>query len=94
MRRNVAYALVLAASWVAPRAVADEPAKEQVKEAASPPAAPAAKQDEHQGSFTFGSYGRIVAASDAAGRPARDSDVVAHGSRLDSPNYVELELPR
>ncbi len=49
---------------------------------------------EHQGSFTFGSYGRMVAATDARGGPGRDADIVAHGSRLDEGNYVELELRR
>ncbi|MBI4951292.1 MAG: carbohydrate porin [Myxococcales bacterium] len=44
--------------------------------------------------FAFGSYGRVIAASDAAGRPGRDADVVAHGSRLDLDNYAELELRR
>ncbi len=48
----------------------------------------------HRGSFAFGSYGRIIAAGDGSGRPARDSDIVAHGSRLDAANYVELELRR
>ncbi len=46
------------------------------------------------GHFAFGSYGRITAASDADGRPAREADIVARGSRLDLPNYVELELRR
>lgn len=46
------------------------------------------------GSFQFGSYGRVMAASDLRGRPGRDADIVAHGSRLDESNYVELELRR
>jgi maltoporin len=50
--------------------------------------------DEHEGSFGFGSYGRVIAATDGRGRPGRDVDVVAHGSRLDHDNYVELELRR
>jgi hypothetical protein len=44
--------------------------------------------------FTYGSYGRVVAASDFRGRPGRDTDFVAFGSRLDETNYVELELRR
>jgi hypothetical protein len=44
--------------------------------------------------FAFGSYGRMMAASDLKGQPGRDADLVAHGSRLDEGNYVELELRR
>lgn len=50
--------------------------------------------DGHRGTFVFGSYGRVLAATDAAGRPARESDIVAYGSRVDAANYVELELRR
>ncbi len=62
-------------------------------------AKPEAKPEEdqpsaHQGSFSFGSYGRMIAATDARGGPGRDADIVAHGSRLDEGNYVELELRR
>jgi maltoporin len=46
------------------------------------------------GGFEFGSYGRVVAATDLHGQPGHDADVVAHGSRLDEGNYVELELRR
>ncbi len=46
------------------------------------------------GSFHFGSYGRVIAATDARGRPGRNVDIVAYGSRLDHSNYVELELRR
>jgi len=48
----------------------------------------------HVGTFSFGSYGRVIAATDARGGPGRDADIVAHGSRLDESNYVELELRR
>jgi len=61
------------------------------------PAAGAAADPEpepHRGSFSFGSYGRVTAAGDVRGRPGRDADIVAHGSRLDHDNYVELELRR
>jgi maltoporin len=44
--------------------------------------------------FSFGSYGRMIAATDFRGRPGKDADLVAHGSRLDEANYVELELRR
>ncbi len=59
-----------------------------------PTAAEKAPEPEHQGSFSFGSYGRMIAATDARGGPGRDADIVAHGSRLDEGNYVELELRR
>ncbi len=58
-----------------------------VTNAAPPPAPPAS-------AFSFGSYGRIIAATDGRGRAGRDADIVAHGSRLDESNYVELELRR
>lgn len=51
------------------------------------PAAPAS-------GFAFDSYGRMVAASDLHGRAGRDSNIVAHGSRLDESSYVELGLRR
>jgi hypothetical protein len=57
------------------------------------PPLPAAPEDPKSG-FAFGSYGRMIAATDFHGRPGRDADIVAHGSRLDEGNYVELELRR
>jgi hypothetical protein len=64
-----------------------------------PPAAPAtapvlAPPTQLPGGFSFGSYGRVIASSDLRGQPGRDSNIVAHGSRLDEDNYVELELRR
>ncbi|MCY1053673.1 carbohydrate porin [Nannocystis sp. SCPEA4] len=44
--------------------------------------------------FHFGSYGRVIAGGDAAGRAGRNGDIVARGSRLDEANYAELELRR
>ncbi len=44
--------------------------------------------------FHFGSYGRVVGAGDLRGRPARNADLVAHGSRWDESTYAELELRR
>ncbi len=62
---------------------------------------PAAKQapeptvlDKAVSGFSFGSYGRMIAGTDFRGKPGRDTDFVAHGSRLDESNYVELELRR
>jgi maltoporin len=72
-----------------------------VVEAPKPPAAPvqnapavAAPEPEPPSGFAFGTYGRMIAATDGRGRPGRDADIVAHGSRLDESNYVELELRR
>jgi hypothetical protein len=69
------------------------------------PAAPAApaepKADEHapasahEGSFEFGSYGRVWAASDLRGGTGRGTNVVAFGPRIvDEGSYAELELRR
>ncbi|WP_437286843.1 carbohydrate porin [Sorangium sp. So ce406] len=58
--------------------------------AATPPPVAQSRQD----GFSFGSYGRVVAATDLRGRPGRDADIVAHGSRLDESSYVELTLRR
>ncbi len=55
---------------------------------------PAEKAKPHEGSFSFGSYGRVIAATDGTGRPGRNADIVGQGSRLDHSNYVELELRR
>ncbi len=44
--------------------------------------------------FSFGSYGRVVAASDGRGGEGRNADVVAYGSRIDEGTYAELELRR
>ncbi len=56
----------------------------------------AAKKDQPlvDGAFHFGSYGRVVAATDVRGRPGRNVDIVGWGSRFDHSNYVELELRR
>lgn len=59
-----------------------------------PPIVAAPPQKHPESGFAFGSYGRVIAATDLKGRPGRDADVVAHGSRLDESNYVELELRR
>ena len=44
--------------------------------------------------FHFGSYGRVAVGTDARGRPGRDADIVARGSRMDESSYLELELRR
>ena len=44
--------------------------------------------------FSFGSYGRVTAASDLRGGSGRESNIVAYGSRLDLPTYAEMQLER
>ena len=46
------------------------------------------------GRFEFGSYGRVVIASDARGGTGRDANVVAYGDRIDEDSYGEIELRR
>ncbi len=62
------------------------------KAAAEP--APAPKPEYPKSGFSFGSYGRVVVASDGRGGEGRNADVVAHGSRIDESTYAELELRR
>lgn len=54
----------------------------------------AQKPPNYADGFHFGSYGRVVAAGDLRGRPGRDADIVARGSRWDEQTYAELELRR
>lgn len=82
----------------------DPPATAEAPPEATPPAKAEAppKPDPHDPNsppgladgFHFGSYGRVIAAGDAAGRPGRNADIVARGSRLDESNYAEIELRR
>ena len=79
-----------------PEPVVDEDAS---RRAAEPPPPPSGPKDPNQppgfaDGFHFGSYGRVIAGGDATGRPGRDADIVARGSRLDESNYAELELRR
>ncbi len=78
-----------------PKAVVDEPSTP----ASEPPPPADGPKDPNQppgyaDGFHFGSYGRVIAGGDATGRPGRDADIVARGSRLDESNYAELELRR
>lgn len=70
-----------------------DPPKVEPAAVVKPPAPEAPKTTPFSG-FGFGSYGRMIAGSDFKGAPGRNADVVAHGSRLDESNYVELELRR
>lgn len=64
------------------------------KDKAAAAAAVAAEEKPHEGSFQFGSYGRVVAAVNGDGGAGRDADIVARGSRMDEGNYAEAELRR
>ena len=44
--------------------------------------------------FSFGSYGRVVVASDLRGHSGRSANIVAHGTRIDEQTYAELEMHR
>ena len=49
----------------------------------------------HEGHFEFGSYGRVVVASDLRGGTGRGTNVAAFGPRIvDEGDYAELELRR
>ena len=54
-----------------------------------------AEEEEHTGDFYFGSYGRIIAASDLDGRTGRQSNITTWGPRIDeTETYAEIELRR
>lgn len=57
------------------------------------PARPSALQTFLDG-FSFGSYGRVVVASDLRGGVGRQANIVAYGTRIDEDTYVELEMHR
>ena len=42
--------------------------------------------------FSFGSYGRVNLGVDGNGHEGYATNVVSHGSRLEEPNYLELDL--
>jgi hypothetical protein len=46
------------------------------------------------GEFSFGSYGRVIAASDLRGGTGRQANIVSHGTRIDESTYAELQLER
>ncbi len=52
-------------------------------------------QNQHRGGFYFGSYGRVIAASDLQGRAGRQSNATTWGPRVDQADtYAEIELRR
>ena len=83
-----------------PTDAAPEPTRSESEvKKSEPPPPPGGPKDPNQppgyaDGFHFGSYGRIVAGGDAAGRAGRNADIIARGSRLDESNYAEIELRR
>ncbi|MCH9685118.1 MAG: carbohydrate porin [Deltaproteobacteria bacterium] len=81
-----------------PPPVIVQPADEDDDEPPTAPSAPADVQynraPDYADGFHFGSYGRVAIGGDHRGRPGRDGDIVARGSRLDESTYAELELRR
>ncbi|MBX3275559.1 MAG: carbohydrate porin [Sandaracinaceae bacterium] len=76
----------------APSPEPPEPAEAPAPEDPPEPDPPA---EEHSGGFYFGSYGRIVAASDLDGRSGRQNLVTTWGPRVDEHDtYAEIELRR
>ena len=70
-----------------------EPAEDDDEDGAPDPNAP--DPNAHRGDFYFGSYGRVIAASDLQGRVGRQSNVVTFGPRADEADtYAEIELRR
>ncbi len=78
----------------APEVAKPKPEAPKAEEPKAKPEEPKTKEPEHEGSFEFGSYGRVVAAWNGEGGPGRDADIVAHGSRMDEDVYAEIELRR
>jgi hypothetical protein len=85
---SVRMGVVIAALLVLPASARaqTEPAPPAVEPAPTPPPASAAA------GFTFGSYGRIAAATDLRGGTPEGVAVVAHGARIVEPTYLELDL--
>ncbi len=86
------FVLTCASGLAAPSGPVADPPSEAARSKAPAPAEPSVSPQ--TGRFAFGSYGRVLAAGDTRGRPLRDGDIVAHGSRLDLPTYAELEMRR
>ncbi len=67
----------------------EEPQREERE-----PEEPNEPDDGFKEGFAFGSYGRVVAASNLDGGLGRDADIVAFHPRIDEDVYFELELRR
>lgn len=78
----------------APPPVAAPPKAESTEAVKSPSPPEPPKPPPPASGFGFGSYGRMIAATDFRGRPGRSADIIAYGSRLDESNYAEIELRR
>ncbi|MEM9188608.1 MAG: carbohydrate porin [Myxococcota bacterium] len=55
---------------------------------------PASNDEPDDTGFRFGSYGRVVVASDLEGGTGSNADITSRNPRIDEGTYVELELAR
>jgi maltoporin len=95
MRRFAIAALFLLAPGIASAADPDAtpPGTTPPPSAPSYPTKAYAPSTSAEG-FSFGSYGRVSAASDLRGGSGRPANIVAYGTRLDLPTYAEVQLER
>lgn len=98
--RWLAVLALLVLAWPE-RARADElaePAAQasvpEIPEAAPERSQPAEPQLPPRHRFVFGSYGRVVAATNLDGGLGRSTNIIGHGPRVDEETYAELELRR
>lgn len=98
--RWLAVLALLVLAWPE-RARADElaePAAQasvpEIPEAAPEQSQPAEPQLPPRHRFVFGSYGRVVAATNLDGGLGRSTNIIGHGPRVDEETYAELELRR
>ncbi|MCB9507537.1 MAG: carbohydrate porin [Myxococcales bacterium] len=87
--QRLARTAALLACVAAAPAATQELAQQQTEQAEIP-AASAASPSPLQ--FRFGSYGRVVGASDLRGGAGHALSVVSHGPRLEEASYVELDF--
>lgn len=100
--RPIALLGALFLSFVSTRALADDPppAPGNPPGTTPPPSSPSYPAQAPTPSiaggegFSFGSYGRVNAASDLRGGSGRAANIVAHGTRIDEPTYAEIQLER
>jgi maltoporin len=61
-------------------------------DAPPPEQEPEAEPTANDGTFGFGSYGRVGVGTDLHGSTPEQTNVVAHGSRIAEPSYLELDF--
>jgi hypothetical protein len=88
MRRALLIATVLCAA----RTATAQPAPEATPPATAPDTTISEEAPPPPEGFAFGSYGRIMVGTDVRGSSPEPVSVVAHGSRVVEPTYLELDL--